>query len=65
MSGQGATHGVPRWVKVCGIAIISVVPLMVVLHFIAMRLLGLASDDHSHHQDTPRPGAKEQGPHRP
>ncbi|MBX9592266.1 MAG: hypothetical protein K2X43_23510 [Hyphomonadaceae bacterium] len=65
MSGREAAHGVPHWVKMFAIVTMALVPLMVVLHFIAVHLLGLASDDHGHRRHTPRADATEHGPHRP
>ena len=63
MQGAGSTHRRPRWVKVTGIMVITLLLLFVGLHLIGMSLLGHVSGGHGDH--APLPSATERGMQQP
>jgi len=63
MHDHESTHSTPRWVKLTGIIVITLLLLFGSLHVIGRSLLGHAFGGHGDH--APHSRATEHGPHQP
>ena len=63
MHHRGSPHSTPRWVKLFGIIVITLLLLFVSLHFVGRSLLGHALGGHADH--APPSSAIEHGQQQP